>query len=141
MTFHHSHFVPGDKAKKPLLLLHGTGADEFDLIPLARQITPDAPLFSVRGNVVEHGQKRYFRRHEDGSFNQEDLLQRTHELADFVQGDCAWAWHRSIAPAGPGFFQWRQYRQQPVFPPPGNFIRWHAAARHEARLCPTGSCL
>lgn len=85
MTFHHSHFVAGEKGRTPLLLLHGTGADEFDLIPLAQDIAPGAPLFSVRGNVVEHGQKRYFHRNADGSFNQDDLRQRTDQLADFIR--------------------------------------------------------
>jgi len=85
MTFHHSHFIAGDTSKTPLLLLHGTGADEFDLIPLAQDIAPEAPVFTVRGNVVEHGQKRYFHRNPDGSFNQEDLAKRTQELADFIR--------------------------------------------------------
>lgn len=81
---HHYHFEQGDNAKTPLLLLHGTGADEFDLIPLARQISPDATLLSIRGNVVEHGQNRYFSRLPDGTFDQQDLRLRTHALADFI---------------------------------------------------------
>lgn len=68
-----------------LLLLHGTGGDESDLIPLARLVAPDAALLSVRGNVLEHGAPRFFRRLAEGVFDIEDLHRRTTDLADFAE--------------------------------------------------------
>ena len=67
-----------------LLLLHGTGGNENDLIPLGQQLLPGAAILSPRGKVSEHGAPRFFRRLAEGVFDQEDLLFRTHELADFV---------------------------------------------------------
>jgi phospholipase/carboxylesterase len=68
----------------PLLLLHGTGGDENDLIPLGRAIAPDRPLLSVRGKVQERGAPRFFRRLAEGVFDEADIVRRAHELADFV---------------------------------------------------------
>ena len=68
-----------------LLVLHGTGGIEDDLIPLARSLTPTAHLLSPRGKVLENGAPRFFRRFAMGVFDVEDLVARTHELADFVQ--------------------------------------------------------
>lgn len=68
-----------------LLLLHGTGGDENDLIPLGRLIRPGAALLSPRGQVLENGQPRFFRRLAPGVFDEDDLVRRTHELADFVE--------------------------------------------------------
>jgi predicted esterase len=68
-----------------LLLLHGTGGDETDLLGLARQLAPAAALLSPRGNVLENGMPRFFRRLAEGGFDLEDLRARTHELADFVE--------------------------------------------------------
>ena len=68
-----------------LLLLHGTGGDENDLIPLGRAILPGAAMLSPRGKVSEHGAPRFFRRLAAGVFDQEDLALRTEELADFVE--------------------------------------------------------
>lgn len=79
---HHYHVIEGNNP--PLLLLHGTGADEFDLIPLAQDIAPGSAIFSVRGNVSENGQNRYFKRTAEGVFDHEDLIRRTHELAKFI---------------------------------------------------------
>src|SRR5512144_3110619 len=67
-----------------LLLLHGTGGNENDLLPVGRAIAPGAALLSPRGRVLEHGMPRFFRRLAEGVFDQEDLAARTHELADFV---------------------------------------------------------
>ncbi|MBX6762607.1 MAG: alpha/beta hydrolase [Rubrobacteraceae bacterium] len=67
-----------------LLLLHGTGGDESDLIPLGRELAPGASLLSVRGKVLENGLPRFFRRLAEGVFDQEDLRLRTRELAVFV---------------------------------------------------------
>jgi phospholipase/carboxylesterase len=67
-----------------LLLLHGTGANENDLLPLGRALLPDAHMLSPRGKVLENGMPRFFRRLAEGVFDVEDLVARTHELADFV---------------------------------------------------------
>ena len=69
----------------PLLLLHGTGGDENDLIPLGRMIAPDRALLSVRGKVLEGGAPRFFRRLAEGVFDETDVVCRAHELADFVE--------------------------------------------------------
>jgi predicted esterase len=66
------------------LLLHGTGGNEQDLIPLGRELDPGAALLSPRGRVLENGMPRFFRRLAEGVFDIEDLKRRTHELADFI---------------------------------------------------------
>ncbi|MBA2512190.1 MAG: alpha/beta hydrolase [Rubrobacter sp.] len=79
-------FLPGepDGSGITLLLLHGTGGNEEDLIPLGQQLLPGAAILSPRGKVSEHGAPRFFRRLAEGVFDHEDLLFRTHELADFI---------------------------------------------------------
>jgi phospholipase/carboxylesterase len=67
-----------------LLLLHGTGGDEDDLLPLGRALAPGWALLSPRGKVLENGAPRFFRRLAEGVFDMEDLVARTHELAGFV---------------------------------------------------------
>jgi predicted esterase len=76
-------FVPG-KSERTLLLLHGTGGNERDLIPIGRELDPNASLLSPRGKVLENGMPRFFRRLSEGVFDLEDLKKRTHELSDFV---------------------------------------------------------
>lgn len=76
-------FVPGS-SKRTLLLLHGTGGNEHDLIPLGREIDPAATILSPRGKILENGMPRFFRRLAEGIFDEEDLKRRTHELANFV---------------------------------------------------------
>jgi len=68
-----------------LLLLHGTGGNESDLVPLGRMLLPGAALLSPRGKVLERGMPRFFRRLAEGVFDQEDLALRTTELARFIQ--------------------------------------------------------
>jgi predicted esterase len=68
-----------------LLLLHGTGGDENDLVPLGRALLPGAGLLGVRGNVSEQGASRFFRRLAEGVFDLEDLARRTAELAAFIE--------------------------------------------------------
>ena len=77
-------FLPGAPDQPVLLLLHGTGGDENDLLPLGEALVPGAPRLSPRGKVLEHGMPRFFRRLAEGVFDLDDLRQRTHELADFV---------------------------------------------------------
>ena len=77
-------FEKGRPEERPLVLLHGTGGDENDLIPLARMITPTAPLLSPRGKVLENGKPRFFRRLAEGVFDEDDVRRRANELADFV---------------------------------------------------------
>src|SRR5882724_8003976 len=76
-------FVPGT-SNRTLLLLHGTGGNEHDLIPLGREIDPTAAILSPRGKVLEDGMPRFFRRFAEGIFDEEDLKKRTDELANFV---------------------------------------------------------
>jgi phospholipase/carboxylesterase len=76
-------FVPG-ASSRTLLLLHGTGGNERDLIALGRELDPNAALLSPRGKVLENGMPRFFRRLAEGVFDLEDLKYRTNELADFV---------------------------------------------------------
>jgi predicted esterase len=76
-------FVPGD-SKRTLLLLHGTGGNEHDLIPLGRHLDPDAAILSPRGKVLENGMPRFFRRLAEGVFDLKDLKQRTQELGNFI---------------------------------------------------------
>ena len=73
-----------DPSRPPLLLLHGTGADENDLIPLGEMLAPGAALLSPRGQVLEDGMARFFRRHEEGIWDIADFEVRTAELAGFL---------------------------------------------------------
>jgi phospholipase/carboxylesterase len=78
-------FEPGaDASRPPVLLLHGTGGDESDLLPLGREIAPGAALVSPRGNVLEGNMPRFFRRFREGLFDEDDVRRRAGELADFV---------------------------------------------------------
>lgn len=77
-------YRPGPQAGAPtLLLLHGTGGDEHDLLPLG-SLLPGANLLSPRGKVLERGMPRFFRRLAEGVFDIEDVQRRAGELADFV---------------------------------------------------------
>lgn len=76
-------FLPG-KSPRTLLLLHGTGGNERDLIRLGQELDPDASRLSPRGKILEDGRPRFFRRLSEGVFDLEDLRKRTNELADFV---------------------------------------------------------
>lgn len=83
-------FVPGRSGDAPTILaLHGTGGDENDLLPLARMTSPDAAVLSLRGNVLENGMPRFFRRLAEGVFDLEDLRRRTAELAQFIDAAAA----------------------------------------------------
>jgi predicted esterase len=77
-------YIPAAQSRQTLLLLHGTGGDENDLLAVGRQLDPAANLLSPRGKVLEQGMPRFFRRLAEGRFDETDLIHRTHELADFV---------------------------------------------------------
>ena len=85
LGFNHR-FVPAQSPSLPtLLLLHGTGGDENDLLPLGQVLAPRAALLSPRGKILENGMPRFFRRLAMGVFDEKDLRFRTQELADFVR--------------------------------------------------------
>lgn len=74
------------KAGKPVfILLHGTGADERNLLPVAEVLDAEATVFSIRGNVSENGMNRYFKRHAEGQYDVEDLMKRGQELKQFIE--------------------------------------------------------
>ncbi|MDQ0903152.1 alpha/beta hydrolase [Paenibacillus sp. V4I7] len=78
-------FQKGTDVTAPVLVLfHGTGGTERDLLPLAQAISPTSSVLSVRGNVLENGMPRFFRRLAEGIFDEEDLIFRTKELYDFL---------------------------------------------------------
>ena len=87
--FHHRFVPPPGDSSLTLLLLHGTGGNEDDLLDLGRTIAPQAALLSPRGRVLERGMPRFFRRLAEGVFDEDDLLQRTTELAQFIRAACS----------------------------------------------------
>jgi phospholipase/carboxylesterase len=84
LSFAHR-YEPSARARAPtLLLLHGTGGNESDLLPLGRMMAPGATLLSPRGKVLENGMPRFFRRLAEGVFDEEDVVRRANQLADFI---------------------------------------------------------
>lgn len=83
-TFIHRYEPARDAGSPPLLLLHGTGGDENDLLGLGKMISPGSALLSPRGRVLEHGMPRFFRRLAEGVFDEDDVRKRALELGDFV---------------------------------------------------------
>ncbi len=83
-TLQRPHVWQPGRSGPPLVLLHGTGGDENDLLPLREHLAPDAPTLSVRGAVLEHGMPRFFRRLREGVFDEDDLRARVDELAGFL---------------------------------------------------------
>lgn len=101
LTFIHR-FEPGNRLEAPpLLLLHGTGGDENDLLALGEAVSPGSALLSPRGKVLEHGMPRFFRRLSEGVFDEDDVRRRADELADFV--DAARARYGIAAPVALGY--------------------------------------
>jgi phospholipase/carboxylesterase/glyoxalase family protein len=84
IDFVHKFILGKSKNAFTLLLLHGTGGNENDLLPLAGELAPGSAVLSPRGKVLENGMPRFFRRLAEGVFDVEDLKYRTNELADFV---------------------------------------------------------
>jgi phospholipase/carboxylesterase len=83
LSYHH-HFEPATAPSAPLLLLHGTGGNERDLLPLGRKLSPGSALLSPRGDVSEGGALRFFARLAEGVFDPAEVTRRTHALADFI---------------------------------------------------------
>jgi len=73
-----------DETKPTLVLFHGTGGNENDLLPLAELLSPGSSVLGIRGNVLENGMPRFFRRLAEGVFDEEDLIFRTHETRQFL---------------------------------------------------------
>ncbi|HEX6564569.1 MAG TPA: alpha/beta hydrolase [Chthoniobacterales bacterium] len=88
-SFQHLYRAPTAAAPYTLLLLHGTGGDEHDLVPLAEAMLPGAGIISPRGQVIENGAPRFFRRFAEGVPDVEDWRERSQALADFVVSICA----------------------------------------------------
>ena len=90
LGFNYEYVAPAsDGSGFTLLLLHGTGGDEHDLVPLGRALSSRDALLSPRGKVLERGMPRYFRRLAEGVFDVEDLHRRTAELGEFVRAAAA----------------------------------------------------
>jgi phospholipase/carboxylesterase len=101
LAFIHRFKVGTRPGATPLLLLHGTGGDENDLITLGRAVAPDAALLSPRGKVLEHGMPRFFRRLAEGVFDEDDVRRRADELAIFIEN--ARAHYGITAPTALGY--------------------------------------
>lgn len=78
-------FEPGHPHRPVLLLLHGTGGDEMQLVALARAACPGATLLALRGTVSENGKLRFFRRDADGTLDEADIRVKAVETAAFVR--------------------------------------------------------
>lgn len=85
LSFIHRFEPATDRTRPPLLLLHGTGGDENDLIDLGSIVAPGAAMLSPRGKVLESGMPRFFRRLAEGVFDEDDVRLRANELADFIR--------------------------------------------------------
>ena len=83
-AFVHIFEPAADPSAPALLLLHGTGGSEHDLLPLGRSLAPGSALLSPRGKVLERGMPRFFKRFAEGVFDLDDLRRQTHDLAGFL---------------------------------------------------------
>ncbi|MGZ5020871.1 MAG: alpha/beta hydrolase [Chthoniobacterales bacterium] len=89
LGFIHRYLPPRNESKRVFLLLHGTGGNEDDLLSLGRELDPGAALLSPRGKVLENGAPRFFRRFAEGVFDEQDIIHRANELADFIAAAAA----------------------------------------------------
>jgi phospholipase/carboxylesterase len=99
LAIHPYVFEPAASASpsaRTLVLLHGTGGNEHDLLPLGRKVLPGAAILSPRGNVLENGMPRFFRRFAEGIFDLEDVAFRARELARWLRAAIV---HHHIDPA------------------------------------------
>jgi hypothetical protein len=113
-------FEKGTEADaRSLLLLHGTGADENDPVPLGRMVAPGAPLLSVRGKVLENGMPRFFRRFGEGIFDEDDLRQPVHAYAADILPSRALPQRQMVLWMTQDF-------TNPMLPPGINTERFHA---------------
>lgn len=83
LSLHHHLWLPHEGAGHTVVALHGTGGDETDLVPLVQTLYPNANILGLRGNVIEHGYPRFFRRFAEGLFDEDDIRTRTKDLAAF----------------------------------------------------------
>lgn len=97
-NFHHIHI--DNQVSKTLFLLHGTGADERDLLPLARGLEKHYNFVGLLGNVREQGMARFFARDEQGVFDQESIAGESKKLAEFIE---AWSAEHNLKPSGASF--------------------------------------
>jgi phospholipase/carboxylesterase len=86
-TSHTHHVIPGSPAKPPLVLLHGSGGDEHELVPLAADLAPGSPVLAVRGGIPFDDGYAFFHRFPDRSIDEADITSRAAILADFI-GAC-----------------------------------------------------
>lgn len=84
LKIHRHLFVPKKSSSRVLVLFHGTGGDENNLLPLAELLAPESSVLAIAGNVLENGMRRFFRRHAIGVFDEEDLQFRCLELSKFL---------------------------------------------------------
>jgi phospholipase/carboxylesterase len=84
LSFIHRYEKGTEGGARPILLLHGTGGDENDLLSLGRMVAPHAPMLSPRGKILENGMPRFFRRLAEGVFDEEDVRSRANDLANFI---------------------------------------------------------
>lgn len=78
-------YQEGQAGHPVFILLHGTGGDEHDLLPVAEVLDMEAGILSIRGNVSENGMNRFFKRHGEGNYDVEDLMRRGQELYEFIE--------------------------------------------------------
>ncbi len=112
--FKHRFVAGSGQEGATLLLLHGTGGNENDLLPLGRELLPGANLLSPRGKVLEHGMPRFFRRLAEGVFDEEDLKFRTKEPRRLRRGTFQEVPARAEQALRGGFLQRCQHRREPA---------------------------
>ena len=122
-------FIPGQKSKRTLLVLHGTGGNEDDLLPVGRMIDSDSALLSPRGKVLENGASRFFRRLREGVFDEEDVIRRANELADFVTAAVKEEWSGYVADYRCRLLEWSEHRVRDDAAASGNPSRRGALSR------------